>query len=246
MEDKLNSLFGQPFTETTIAQRHELYTRLHSLLAQEEAFWRQRSKDNWLQLGDQNTKYFHQRANRRRRRNELLGLFDEEGVWHDDKNGMERIIIDYFTKLFDSSGETNASAILAVVKPKVSAEMNQELVMPISNDEIKEALFQMHPSKAPGPDGMSPGFYQKHWEVVGNDVCDGVRYLLSSENMLQKINYTHVTLIPKKSDPTLMSELRPVSLCNVIYKICSKVLTNRLKIILPEVVSAFAKCLYTW
>lgn len=61
-EDKLHALFGKPFTNTTIAQRHDLYTHLHSLLAQEEAFWRQQSKENWLHLGDQNTMYFHQKA----------------------------------------------------------------------------------------------------------------------------------------------------------------------------------------
>ncbi|XP_068309911.1 uncharacterized protein [Pyrus communis] len=79
-EDKLNALFGRPFTKTTIAQRHELNTWLQSLLAQEEAFWRQRSKENWLKLGDQNTKKFHQKANRRQRMNALSRLYDEAGV----------------------------------------------------------------------------------------------------------------------------------------------------------------------
>lgn len=69
------------------------------------------------------------------------------------------------------------------------------------------------------------------------DVCDGVMIILSSGRMLRKINYTQVTLIPKKLDPTSMTQLRPISLCNVIYKICSKVLTNRLKVILPDIVS---------
>lgn len=64
-EDKLQPLFGKLFTKTTIAQMHELYTRLHSLLAQEEAFWHQ--EENWLCLGDQNTRYFHQKTSRRQR-----------------------------------------------------------------------------------------------------------------------------------------------------------------------------------
>ncbi|KAB2611268.1 hypothetical protein D8674_019300 [Pyrus ussuriensis x Pyrus communis] len=125
--------------------------------------------------------------------------------------------MEYFTKLFDSRGATK---ILRVVVPKVSVEMNQELFRLVSNDEIKFSLFQMHPIRAPRL-----------------DVCDGVRFILSSGRMLRKINYTHVTLIPKKLDPTSMTQLHPISLCNVIYKICSKVLTNRLKVILPDIVS---------
>lgn len=88
-----------------------------------------------------------------------------------------------------------------------------------------------------GLDDMSPGFYQKHWDTVVQDVCNGVRSVLCSGIILQKINYTHVTLIPKNKDPTVMTHLRPISLCNVIYKICSKVLTNRLKHVLPKIIS---------
>ena len=146
---------------------------------------------------------------------------------------METVIVDYFTKLFDSQGVIDVSEIMRAVTPKGTAVMNQELIRLVSNEEIKRALFQMHPTKAPGPDSMSPGFYQKHWETVGHDVCDGVRHILSSGHLLNKINQTHVTLILKKVDPSAMTELRPISLCNVIYKICSKVLTNRLKAILP-------------
>lgn len=72
---------------------------------------------------------------------------------------------------------------------------------------------------------------------MAQDVCNGVRSLLTSGGMLHKINFTHVTLISKNKDPTVMTQLRPINLCNVIYKICSKVLMNRLKIILPEIIS---------
>lgn len=91
-EDKSNSLFGQPFTGTTIAQRQELYTKLPSLLAQEEAFWKQRSKENWLKLGDSNTRFFHQKATHRQWVNCLSGLFYESGAWHEDKAGMEKLL----------------------------------------------------------------------------------------------------------------------------------------------------------
>lgn len=95
----------------------------------------------------------------------------------------------------------------------------------------------MHPTKAPGPNGMPLGFYQKHWDVVGLDVCNGIRSLLHSRCIFLKINFTHVTLIPKVKDPTEMSQLCPVSLGNVLYKIAAKVLTNILKFILSQIIS---------
>ncbi|KAM1173717.1 hypothetical protein FF1_026372 [Malus domestica] len=131
--------------------------------------------------------------------------------------------------LFDSNGGENLNMVLDRITPRVTDAMNAE--------EVKEALFQMHPTKSPGPVGMSPGFYQKHWDVVGADVCDGVLSMLQSGCMLRKINYTHVTLIPKVKNPTEMSQMRPISLCNVLYKIVANVLTNRLKSIMPKIFS---------
>lgn len=110
---------------------------------------------------------------------------------------MESIIVDYFQKLFDSTGVADASTILNAVARKVTAQISQSLLLPFSDEEIKSALFQMHPTKAPKPDGMTHGFYQKHWTIVGHDICYGVHYLLSSGSMLRKVNFTHVTLIPK-------------------------------------------------
>lgn len=111
----------------------------------------------------------------------------------------------YFQKLFDSQGQNDASLILDHVVPKVTEAMNCELLLPFMNEEIKFAFSQMHPTKTPRSDGMSAGFYQKHWEIVGQDVCNGVRSLLSSGGMLRKINFTHLTLMPKNKNPTLMT-----------------------------------------
>lgn len=140
-------------------------------------------------------------------------------MWHEDKRGIEMVIVDYFLKLFDSQGSVDVSDILRFVHPRVLPEMNHDLIRLVLNEEIKDTLFQMHSTKASGPDGMSSGFYQKYWENVNQDVCDEVSHVLSLSHMLRKINYIHVTLIPKKIVLTEMTQLRPISLCNVIYKI---------------------------
>ena len=99
------------------------------------------------------------------------------------------------------------------------------------------ALFSMHPSKAPGPDGMSPFFFQKYWHIVGPDVTGVVLSVLHFGRSLKKMNFTHIVLIPKKNDPQSITEFRPISLSNVVSRIISKVLANRIKSILPTVIS---------
>ena len=98
-------------------------------------------------------------------------------------------------------------------------------------------LFQMGLTKAPGPDGMNALFYQKFWHIVGNEVTDAVLDFLHFGNMEPDINYTHIVLIPKVKKPEKMADIKPISLCNVIYKIISKVLANKLKLILPQIIS---------
>ena len=125
------------------------------------------------------------------------------------------------------------STILAKVIPAMQDMLSRDFIA----DEIKEALFQMGPTKAPGPHGMNALFYQKFWHIMGNDVVNAMLDFLNNEVMLRNLNHTNIVLIPKVKNPERMSEYRPISLCNVVYKIISKVVANRLKQVLPDIIS---------
>ena len=115
--------------------------------------------------------------------------------------------------------------------------MQQALSCEFTADEIKATLFQMGPIKAPGPDGMNALFYQKFWHIVGDIVVFAALDFLNSGQMLLALNHTHIVLIPKVKNPIKMFDFRPISLCNVMYKIIAKVLANRLKQILPHIIA---------
>ena len=114
--------------------------------------------------------------------------------------------------------------------------MNGDLLAVFKAEEVQFALQQMHPTKALGPDGMSPIFYQKYWEIVGPDVIECVLTTLNSGVLPYGIYETYICLIPKVNSPQKITKFRPISLCNVVYKIISKVLANRLKGVLAEVI----------
>lgn len=91
--------------------------------------------------------------------------------------------------------------------------------------------------KSLGLDGFNSGFYQSNWHIVGEEVTSDVLKFLSEGIFDRGINFTDIVLIPKIKDPVNASTFRPISLCNVVYKIVSKNLVNRLKLILPTIIS---------
>lgn len=119
----------------------------------------------------------------------------------------------------------------------ISEVMNQKLTKEISPKEVKLALFLLNPDKALGPDGMTSLFYQWFWDLTGPDLIKLVQDFHSSGFFDERLNEINIYLIPKTDRPRKMVEFRPITLCKVSYKIISKVLSSRLKKLLPELIS---------
>ncbi|KAL0458268.1 UNVERIFIED_CONTAM: hypothetical protein Slati_0454000 [Sesamum latifolium] len=127
--------------------------------------------------------------------------------------------------------------VLTSLDCRVTPAMKESLLLLFTSKEIIHALKQMHPLKSPGPDGMSPVFYKKYWSIVVSDVCEFVLQFLNNGSFNPLVNHTHIVLIPKCPNPFEMSHFRPISLCNVLYKLVSKVFANRIKPFLNTLIS---------
>ena len=147
------------------------------------------------------------------------------------------IAVSFYESLFTSSQPSAMDAVLEAIEPKVTESMNQELIKEFTREEIDVALKHKEHLKALGSDGMPPIFFQSFWSVIGDEVSYAILDCLNNCHIPHDLNHTFVTLIPKVKCPELISEFRPISLCNVIYKLMSKVLANQLNKLLPLLVS---------
>lgn len=97
----------------------------------------------------------------------------------------------------------------------------------------------MAPLKSLRLDGFAAVFFQQSWSTVSLEVCVAVLGFLNGGVFDDALNSTYITLIPKKKKPSNVIEFRPISLCNMLYKIIAKVIANRLKRVVPHIISPF-------
>ena len=149
---------------------------------------------------------------------------------------MKNFITNQYQSLFMSHADSSFDEVLNCVHPGVSPEMNEALLAPFSGEEIWNALVSIGDLKAPGADGMPSIFYKKFWSLIGERVKK-VLDVLNGGSIPYGWNDIIIVLIPKTSSTKMLKDLRSISLCNVLYKLISKVLANRLKNFLPEIIS---------
>ncbi|CAL1367617.1 unnamed protein product [Linum trigynum] len=119
----------------------------------------------------------------------------------------------------------------------LNPEQAEPLCYPVTREEIRMALFSMNGEKSPGPDGFTVGFYQHNWEILGDDLTAAIMDFFRTGKLLSEVNSTYLALIPKVQNVDCMKQFRLISCCNIIYKCIAKVLANRLKEVLPIVIS---------
>ncbi|KAL4273826.1 hypothetical protein GQ457_13G020550 [Hibiscus cannabinus] len=202
---------------------------LEILLDHEELLWRQNSRSDWISKGDRNTSYFHRKAKQRKIRNRIDSLQLPDGSWCDDEHVLRTQAASFFRSLYSAPEVSSGSYPYSGCFPSMPRHQMDSLASVPSPQEVRDALCSMAPLKAPGPDGLHAEFFQKHWNIVGNDICNAIRSVFEGGTLEPDLHRTTVVLSPKVDVPLTFSDFRPISLCSVIYKLLTKIIVRRLK-----------------
>ncbi|GJT91395.1 RNA-directed DNA polymerase, eukaryota [Tanacetum coccineum] len=112
-----------------------------------------------------------------------------------------------------------------------------ELERYVSRDEIRLAVWNCGNNKSPGPDGFTFEFFKKYWDLIGTDFCDAVEFFFSNGFFPKGCNSSFIALIPKVVDAKFVKDFRPISLIGCVYKVVTKILANRLALVISDLVS---------
>lgn len=173
----------------------------------------------------------------RRNKNRISRIKNEDGIWVENQAEIHQMVNQFFSNIYKSSSPTNIQQITSLVQCKVTDDMNAMLIRGIEDWEVKKAVYELGSLKAPGPDGLTGLFYQRHWNILQHDITAAVKEFFLTAKLPDNINSTHISLIPKIPSPEDINQLRPISCCNFIYKIFSKVLANRMKGVMKDIIS---------
>ncbi|KAL9665939.1 hypothetical protein QQ045_000260 [Rhodiola kirilowii] len=219
---------------------------LRKLLRYQFMFNCQKARLNWAKEGDLNTKYFHALIKGRRSCNVIRCVQTEEGEFLFDKAAIRDSFVNFFEKHFNGSFSSNpVDPHLIRSGPTVSDADCLNLVKDFSYNEVAEVVKQLPLCKAVGPDGFNAEFFKAAWSVCGADVVSSINNFFRGGPLSEGINSAYLALIPKVKNASLPSDFRPISCCNVLYKIISSLIANRLRPVLDYLVdhsqAAFVK-----
>ncbi|KAK3195888.1 hypothetical protein Dsin_027198 [Dipteronia sinensis] len=209
---------------------------LENLLTKEEIYWRQRSRLDWLVVGDRNLRFFHRKTSARKTSNWIDLLKDETGKKFTDEVGISGAVCRFFDILFTSSSPfvEDIGLCSVVLENKIDDDRRLVLERNFFVEDVRLAIFSLGAIKTPESDGFHTLFFQKIWQVVGGDVTRVCLSVLNGESSIRIFNKTNVVLVLKKNNHVLLRDFRPISLCYVIYKIISKAMATHL---IPAIIS---------
>ncbi|CAH9113266.1 unnamed protein product [Cuscuta europaea] len=144
---------------------------------------------------------------------------------------------DFYSKLYSVSPPTVSDDVLHFIPSLVTDADNNMLMELPQEEEVKRAVWNLNLNGAPGPDGFNGKFFKKCWHIVRSDLLKVVQEFFMGISIPKALSSILIVLIPKVPNPSSFGEFRPICISNFVSKVCTKVLTDRLSMILPKIIS---------
>ncbi|PKU59129.1 Putative ribonuclease H protein [Dendrobium catenatum] len=195
----------------------------------------QRAKAKWLHHGEDDLKFLYGKIRSRVGSSKsVVNLFScNPNV---SRGEVIHSITTYFQELYNPSPSSFSNLDAFPIGNIVTDLQSNLLISPILEDEIKKAIFKGSSNSSPGPDGFNYHFYKATWHIIGPQLCNAIRFFFLKGYLPNGIKATALAIIPKHRNASTISEYRPISLCNTLYKIMAKIIASRLISIMPSIV----------
>lgn len=232
---KLESQLQLSWSENTHSEWDAAWKELQQIDSWENEKLRCQPRMNWMADGDKNSAFYHAVIKERRRRNiTQLNLFDVECTT--DVKAIGAVAEEFFQRLFSNNDYFLDEDLVTHIQPSISDTENTEFIIIPESDEIWNAIKQLNPLSASGNDGFIGYFFIHYWEVIKMDVMEFVVDFFKGGYLPRSIMDTMLILLPKTQYARQINEYRPISLCTFATKIVSKILANRVGLLLPKLV----------
>ncbi|XP_057823837.2 uncharacterized protein LOC131036058 [Cryptomeria japonica] len=219
LKDMESTIMDQGMTLEAFNKEKALKSRLNEILAREEVYWKQKSREGWIKEGDRNTKFFHNSVKVRRSWNKVTAIKNRANIILDKLEDINKEAMDFFSELLSKRqilDSQHQDTLLNNIPKVILDNHSQVLCKLILIDEVKQAIFSMVGDKAPRTGQFPIFFYQQFWDVVGHEVWHVVEEARINLNVEKELNCTFLSLIPKVEKPTSFGDFRPISLYNVL------------------------------
>jgi hypothetical protein len=229
---------SQLLDEPSRKRLEDILTELNTYWITEETKARERSRDRNILEGDRNTAYFHAVANQRRGKKRINVLEGPDGLVTDQKD-MLKIATEFYKELFKKEERPDIRLMNDFFSPdeKVTLQENIALEREFSEEEIKNAVFGSYVEGAPGPGGLTFLFFQSFLDIIKGDLPELFDDWYHDRLDIYRLNFAMITLIPKEDDAKEMRKFRPINLLNCVFKIFTKVITNRFSLLIDRLIS---------
>nr|GEV12936.1 hypothetical protein [Tanacetum cinerariifolium] len=225
-----------PFNPIFRDQEANSVNKFNESLVMQEHFLKQRDKILWLKEGDSNTTYFYKAVKSRISRSQIDVITNSNGIVFENEQ-VASDFVDHYVDFLGSAGNMIPLDTHSLFDARLTDVEANHMIRDITSNEVKEAMFSMGNDKSPGPDGYTAAFFKEAWDIVGPDIVLVVREFFGNGKLLKELNHTVIALIPKSQTPTIVNDYRPISCCNVLFKCISKVIANRIKGSLKNLIS---------